>query len=198
MPRAKQRTPELRAHVLEQALALLARGGAAELTARRVAAAAGTSTPAVYELFGDKCGLVRAIFLEGFRRMRDAFDAVPPSPDARADVEALIHAFRAFAGANPALVEVMFARPFHHFRPGPDDVRAAMAANRAVLARIQRCIDEGLLHGDPADLAHVFMATIQGLVAAENAGRLGSTPESVERRFALAIDATLAGLAVRA
>ena len=67
MPRPKQRTPELRDHVLEVALAMLAAEGAQGLTARKVAVTAGTSTPAVYELFGDKGGLVRAVFFRGFQ-----------------------------------------------------------------------------------------------------------------------------------
>ena len=67
MPRAKQRTPELREHLLEVAIATLATDGVAGFTTRRVAERAGTSVPAVYELFVDKAGLVRAMFFEGFR-----------------------------------------------------------------------------------------------------------------------------------
>jgi AcrR family transcriptional regulator len=66
VPRPKQRTPALREHVLEVALALLAAEGVQGFTARKVASTAGTSTPAVYELFGDKGGLVREVFFHGF------------------------------------------------------------------------------------------------------------------------------------
>lgn len=66
MPRAKQRTPELREHLLEVAIATLAEDGFTGFTTRRVAERAGTSVPAVYELFVDKAGLVRAVFFEGF------------------------------------------------------------------------------------------------------------------------------------
>jgi len=44
----------LRDHVLSVAVGLLAREGVAGFTARSVAREAQTSTPAVYELFGDK------------------------------------------------------------------------------------------------------------------------------------------------
>jgi AcrR family transcriptional regulator len=67
MPRAKQRTPELRAHLLEVAIATLSEDGIVGLTTRRVAERAGTSMPAVYELFSNKAGLLRAMFFEGFR-----------------------------------------------------------------------------------------------------------------------------------
>ena len=70
MPRAKQRTPELRDRVLLHAVDLLARDGVAGFTARRIAREAATSIPAVYELFGDKAGLLREVFFEGFRLLR--------------------------------------------------------------------------------------------------------------------------------
>ena len=57
MPRAKQRTPELRDRLLEVAIATLSEEGIARFTTRRVAERAGTSVPAVYELFDDKAGL---------------------------------------------------------------------------------------------------------------------------------------------
>lgn len=60
VPRPKQRTPELRDEVLRVALTMLATDGVEGFTTRRVASGASTSVPAVYELFGDKAGLVAA------------------------------------------------------------------------------------------------------------------------------------------
>ena len=45
----------------------LAAEGMQGFTARKVASTAGTSTPAVYELVGDKGGLVREVFFHGFQ-----------------------------------------------------------------------------------------------------------------------------------
>jgi hypothetical protein len=59
MPRPKQRTPELRDRVLQVAVSTLNEDGLSGFTTRRVAEQAGTSVPAVYELFDDKAGLVR-------------------------------------------------------------------------------------------------------------------------------------------
>ena len=73
MPRAKQRTPELRDRVLGVAITTLGEEGIARFTTRRVAERAGTSVPAVYELFDDKAGLVRAMFFEGFRLLGDTY-----------------------------------------------------------------------------------------------------------------------------
>ncbi len=67
MPRAKQRTPELKERVVAVALDLLDEEGAAGFTARSLAARAETSAPALYELFGDKSGVVSELYFEGFR-----------------------------------------------------------------------------------------------------------------------------------
>ena len=195
MPRAKQRTPELRDRVLRVAVALLAREGAAQLTTRRVAEHAGTSTPAVYELFGDKAGLVREIFFEGFRMLRRQFDGLAESDDPRADLARVMQAFRAFIRENPVLAELMFLRRFTDFDPGPSERDAGRAVREFIVGRVQRCIDSGLFSGDAADLAHALVALTQGLAANEVAGWLGTSKASIERRWQLAIEAMLDGFA---
>ena len=193
MPRAKQRTPELRDRVLSVAVALLASEGAAQLTTRKVAEHAHTSTPAVYELFGDKSGLVREIFLEGFRMLRRWFDELAETDDPRADLVSLLQAFRGFIRANPVLAELMFLRRFTDFDPGPSDRKAGDAVRKFVVGRVFRCIDAGVLAGDATDIAHALVALTEGLAATEVAGWLGSSKASVERRWALAIEAVLDG-----
>ncbi|HEY6427659.1 MAG TPA: hypothetical protein VIX84_10530, partial [Acidimicrobiales bacterium] len=47
--------------------------------------------------------------------------------------------------------------------------------------------------GDETDLAHVFVALVQGMAFSEAAGRLGTSRPSVDRRWALALDALFAG-----
>ncbi len=194
MPRAKQRTPELRDRVLRIAVALLASEGAAQLTTRRVAEQARTSTPAVYELFGDKAGLVREIFFEGFRMLRRRFDEIGETDDARADLVRTLQAFRAFIRDNPVLSELMFLRRFTDFDPGPSDQRAGDAVRKFVIGHVRRCIDAGVLASDETDIAHALVALVQGLAATEIAGWLGTSKASVERRWALAIRAMLDGL----
>jgi AcrR family transcriptional regulator len=193
VPRAKQRTPELRDRVLRIAVDLLATGGAAQLTTRKVAEQAQTSTPAVYELFGDKAGLVREIFFEGFRMLRRRFDELADSDDPRADLTRVLQAFRAFIRANPVLAELMFLRRFTDFDPGPDDAQAGSAVRTFIVGHVRRCIDEGVLAGDATDIAHALVSLVQGLAATEIAGWLGSSRASVERRWERAIAAMLDG-----
>jgi AcrR family transcriptional regulator len=195
--------------VLDAALTSLADDGVAGLATRRVAARADTSAPAIYELFGDKSGLVRELFFEGFRRLGAELAAAgSPGPgpegvgvggaavgDPRAEVEAAFAVFRAFARRNPQLSLLMFSRPVAEFEPGPDERAAGATVRDEVIARIGRCVEAGVLRGDPRDIAHVLVAQAQGLSIQESAGWLGSSPESITRRWELAIRSLLDGLA---
>lgn len=195
MPRAKLRTPELRVRLVTGALDLLAEQGPAGLTARRAAEWAQTSPPAVYELFGDKGGLVREVFVEGWRMLAERLAAVPSTDDPVADLRELALAYRLFLAQHPALGEVLLARPFVDFDPAPHESAAGAAVRRRVVRAVRRCVDAGRLEGDPTDVAHVLVSLVQGLAASERTRRLGGSPASVERRWRLALDALLAGLA---
>jgi AcrR family transcriptional regulator len=195
VPRAKQRTPELRDHVLAVAIGLLARDGVAGFTARNVAREAQTSTPAVYELFGDKGGLIRELFFEGFRLLGQHLETFVETADPRADLIQIVELYRDFIRENRVLSEVMFAHPFTDFEASRTELRAAAAVRDFIVARVRRCIEAGLMHGDESDIALVLITLTEGLAAAENASRLGGSRESVDRRWRVAVDAMLDGLA---
>ncbi len=192
--RRKLRTPELKQRLTDAAVEVLSREGPGGFTTRGVAGAADTSTPAVYELFGDRAGLVREVFFEGFRVLRLQLAATPESDDPIADLRALGVAYRDFMNEKPQLAGVMFSRPFSDFDPGPSELAAGTSVRALIIGRVQRCVDAGTLAGDTTDIAHGLVALIQGLGEAEISRRLGTTRESVDRRWELAIDAMLAGL----
>jgi len=195
MPRAKQRTPALRGHLLDVAVDVLAAKDVAGFTTRRVAAEAGTSAPAVYELFGDKAGLIREVFFEGFRRLAAALEPIRPTDDPRADLLRTIASFRRFLHENPVLADVMFSRPFSDFSPGPEERAAGAGVRERVIETVRHNNAAGLMEGDPTDIAHAVLALVLGLAAAERTSRLGTSKASVNRRWKLAIDALLAGFA---
>lgn len=187
MPRPKQRTPELRAEVLTVAFAILDRDGVGGLTARGVASEAGTSVAAVYELFGDKAGLVREVFFEGFRQLGAELTTLPTTAAPRADLERLMLALRAFAQRHPVLWDVMFSQPFAAFEPSHEELAAGSVVREQVTARLQACIEAGLLQGRASDLAHVTLALAQGLARQETAGWLGRSARAAKRRWTLAV-----------
>ncbi len=194
MPRPKQRTPELRDRVLQVAVSTLNQDGVSGFTTRRVAEQAGTSLPAVYELFQDKSGLLRAVFFEGFRMLSHELLTVPETDDAVTDVQRLIPVFRRFCLDYPALARVMFSRPFQDFDPGPEEL-ASPSVREIFVGRITRCTDAGLLTGDPVDIAHVLLALAQGLAVQEGGRWLGKSKASVNRRWKVGVTGILQGFA---
>ena len=112
---------------------MLAVDGVGGFTTRKVAEQARTSPPAVYELFGDKAGLVRKVFFEGFRLLGGRFARLRESDDPRADLLRAVQVFRVFVRDDPALAQVMFSRPFADFDPGPAELEAGAATREFIV-----------------------------------------------------------------
>jgi AcrR family transcriptional regulator len=189
MPRPRKRDyAELRRDLIDTAGRLLAQEGPATLTTRRVAQETGMSTMAVYRLFGDKAGLVREMFLEGFQRLTEAFAAVERTDDPVADLLALGRAYRANARANPHLYELMFGRPVPEFQPDAQTGEQIRPTFDALVAAVARCLAEGAFaRAEPHDVAVQLNAMAHGLSSLELRGALGDEDEASahwERAFA--------------
>lgn len=127
---------EMRAHIIQSAARLLREGGAAAVTTRRAADAAGVQPPTIYRLFGDKDGLLDAI-AEHVMALHVADKAAHADED---PIEALRSGWRAqidFGLSNPELIRLMNARP---------GTSPAIEAGIEVLqGRIRRLATAGLL-----------------------------------------------------
>src|SRR3954468_7173040 len=89
VPRPKIHDASVRTELIEAAARLLADEGAHALSTRRIAREVGTSTTAIYSLLGSKEQVIRAVYLEGFRRLADRQNAMVRTPDPEADLRAL-------------------------------------------------------------------------------------------------------------
>src|SRR4051812_44223716 len=165
VPRARQRTNDLRERGVATAVAVLTEEGVNGLTTRNVARRANASVPAVYEVFGDKAGLVREVFFHGFRLLGDALSEPPPPDDPHEALMRLADDYRAFVVANPVLAQVMFSRPFADFDPTTAEDEAGVKVRRIFVDRVQAAVDAGVIAGDPADVALVLFALLDGLAA---------------------------------
>lgn len=162
------RSGDLTERLVDEAARLLVEHGPAGLSLRRLAAAVGVSTMPVYTLFGDKAGLLAAMYREGFRRLADALAAAPRTGDPLADLSALGLAYRRAALASPHLYGLMFGRPIPGFSPDGQARAEADAAYRPLVDAVERCRRAGLVAGPSAErvAAHLW-AVAHGMVSLE-------------------------------
>ncbi|MGD9879553.1 MAG: TetR/AcrR family transcriptional regulator [Reyranella sp.] len=172
MGRPKEHDEATRATLLEAAEGLLAEGGPDVLSVRRVSDAAGTSTRAVYSLFGSKDGLLRALYQSMFRDLRRRVLAVPETRDPVADLVGVgVEAFRAQALAHPHLFRLAFEWPKRRTTTTDEDRQEAWAAFEALLTRVKRVgPPRGLGDEEARRLAVGFHALCQGLASGELGG----------------------------
>ena len=130
----------------------MAEGGPAAFSVRAVAGEAGTTTRAVYALFGSADSLlVDALAQAAFEFLADGIDKLEPTDDAVADlVNVGVHVFRRLVIEHPALYRIAFQRIVHNLRPGPELTAARERAFAALLGRVERLRDAGGLGGREA------------------------------------------------
>ncbi|MEQ6897091.1 TetR-like C-terminal domain-containing protein [Microbacterium sp. KR10-403] len=161
----------LRSRLLAAATDLVEHNGVAAIALREVAAAADTSTSAVYTLFGGKTQLVAAVMDAAFASFGAAQRAAAPD-----GLRALGIAYRTWALAHPELYRMMFSAPGASAPDEgsggadrePDASDLAMAPLQEAIARAQRA-------GGMADVPVGIAATaiwgqVHGIVSLQLAG----------------------------
>src|SRR5690242_14561611 len=114
------RTPsaDIERELLTAAEAVLVRDGPGGLTVRAVAAEAGIAPMGVYNRLGGKDGLVDALLIRGFDRLRVTVDktlaATADEPDMRDRLLACAASYRRFALDNPHFYAIMFEDAIPH------------------------------------------------------------------------------------
>src|SRR5215470_5518344 len=103
------RTPsaDVERELLTAAEAVLVRDGPGGMTVRAVAAEAGIAPMGVYNRLGGKDGLVDALLIRGFDRLRAAIEA-GREPDMLARLRSCGRRYREFALTNPNFYAIMF------------------------------------------------------------------------------------------
>jgi AcrR family transcriptional regulator len=158
--------------LLEAAERIVGTEGLDALSVRRVAFEVGTTTRAVYSLFGSKDGLVSALGTRAFTLLADTLDALPATGDPAHDlVEAGVLVFRRFALERPTL----FALGYLGTGVPPALARSFRTAQEVALgrlhARIGRLAAVGRLgQRSVADAGIEFDALCEGLVKRELCG----------------------------
>lgn len=166
--------PQIPAALVEAAAHILAEDGAAALSTRRLAAAVGTSTMAVYTHFGGMDDLVRAMVHEGFARLNKRMTAVGTSADPVADVVALGLAYRRNATENAHMYAVMFGSSgLGGFALTNEDRQHGRYTLEILVEAVTRCMSSGRFRPDDAQVvAHQMWLAVHGLATLEMGGYL--------------------------
>jgi AcrR family transcriptional regulator len=167
--------PVDRRRILDVASRLLTEEGAAGLTMRALAAAAGTSTMVLYSRFGGREALMDALLAEGFSRFADALGAVS-RPDPREHLLELGRAYRRFALENPTYFRLMWggAAPAPATGSTQAHGQRAFAALLHAVTRVLAQDDRPARDAEP--LAHCLWSAVHGFVALELAGAAPAGP----------------------
>jgi AcrR family transcriptional regulator len=172
MGRPKEHDERTAHALLEAAEALVQTGGADAVSVRRVADEVGTSTRAVYSLFGSKEGLLAALGTRAWELVGEGLDQLPITNDPAQDLVkfgAVI--FRDFAINHPSMFRIAVQRTV-----GPRELDEAfrptrIQALRGLRGRVERLAQAGLLNGRSVrDVIRQFHALCEGLAALELRG----------------------------
>lgn len=167
------RTPsaDVERELLAAAEAVLVRAGPAGLTVRAVAAQAGIAPMGVYNRLGGKDGLIDALLIKGFDRLRDTVEqGLDPAagPDLLARFYACGLRYREFALANPHFYAIMFEEGILKDRDNPDVLEHATGAFGALVRIVELSAAAGVIAAlDPMEAAQQIWSALHGAVALE-------------------------------
>ena len=165
MPRPRLHDDGLRLRLLEQAGRTVTAAGIGALSLRSLASDAGTSTTAVYSLFGGKPGLLRALYEESFAGFGASQRAVPVTGDTVADLAALGRAYWSWARQHPDLYAVLFSAALAQLEPTPQQAAAAASTIEPLAGLVHHAIASGVMAGDPDTITFAIWAAVHGAVS---------------------------------
>jgi AcrR family transcriptional regulator len=171
--------------------------GPAAVSVRRVADDVGTSTRAVYSVFGSKDGLLVALATRGFDLLAADIQSLPVTAD---PVEDLVLAgavvFRGFVTKHPALFRISFQREAVTAEVVARFDDARRAALSQLIARLERLPSAaGKRAETSAQAAVYFHAMCEGLAAIELRGAI--SPQDADLLWRDGLRALLHGLGGR-
>lgn len=157
----------LRAELLDTAIAQLRDTAAEDLSLRALARSVGVSQTAPYRHFADKGELLAAMATHGYRCLLDALRKAgnDAGDNPREQLFAFAHAYVDYAASNPQLFKLMFGPAVQPAEKYPELRQASRDTFALVQDILQRGVDQGLFAplDDTAYLANSAWSSIYGL-----------------------------------
>ena len=166
----------LRRGILTEASERMRDAGPEGLSLRSLATSQGTSTTAVYTMFGGKNGLLAAVGAEADSELAAAQRQVLGGRGPLEDLRMLARAYRLWAVSNPGLYDLV--------------IRERHTPHDALLEVVDALVDEGIFRNAPiVDVASSVWASLHGIVALEIAAWPGAP--SSETYFEMQVTAVM-------
>jgi AcrR family transcriptional regulator len=194
----RPRTPssDIERELVAAADAVLVRDGPGGVTVRAVAAQAGIAPMGVYNRLGGKDGLVDALLIRGFDKLRAAL-AEGDEPDQLERLRSCGMRYRRFALENQHYYAIMFEAAIPHEPGSPEVAEHAAAAFGELVRNVEMAAAAGgIAPPDPREAAQQLWSSVHGAVALELKG-LVLTPDP-EATYRATLQTLLRGLAPQA
>lgn len=172
MGRPKEHGKATRKVLLAEAERLIDEGGPDALSLRAVADEAGTTTRAVYSLFGSKDGLMVAVAMQAFAYLTTGMKRSPETDDPAVDLINMgTKMYRRFVRKHRAVYRLAFQRIAPGLPLGPEFFEARAKTWKLLEAKVGRLGEAGLLGTRSVTQAAVeFNVVCEGLANAELRG----------------------------
>lgn len=191
-PRSRTPSADVEPALVDAAERVLVRGGPGAVTVRAVATEAAVAPMGIYNRLGGKDGLIEALLIRGFDRLRAAA-AHHGETDPGERLRASGVRYRRFALDNPQFYAVMFTDAIPHTLESPQLDEHAGAAFGELVGHVQYAISgRAIAAGDPLEIAQQLWGAIHGAVLLELLGMVQS-PDPEATYLAL-LDTMLRGL----
>ncbi|MEV3971324.1 TetR/AcrR family transcriptional regulator [Streptomyces sp. NPDC050698] len=155
--------------LLQAAERAIEHSGPEAISIRGVASEVGTTTRAVYSLFGSKQGLVAALAAHAFDLLRTGMEQLPETSAPEEDLVEAGLVIRWLAVEHPALFRLVFRNTVDpSMRSQPAVCSSSAQAYAALKARVARLVTADLLDATDVDEATLyFRAFCDGLAGLE-------------------------------
>ena len=172
-PRTRTPSADMRSALLGAAANILEAEGADALSVRRIATEAGVAPMGVYNHFDGKHGIIEALWIEGFDRLRTTLEALRSIDDAGQALVAGIDRYRRLALDHPTSYRLMFLGAIPGFEPSADAAWSAALSFEALVANVRRAMDaRAITPGDSVQTAQIIWAAVHGWVSLELDGMI--------------------------
>jgi AcrR family transcriptional regulator len=194
MGRPREHDERTAAALLSAAERIVQAEGPGALSVRSVASEVGTTTRAVYSVYGSKDGLFAALGAHAFHLLREGLEQMAPTDDPVADLVTAGLMFRRFAVEHPALFAIGVQRDVPGVPEWQPVCDAADEAWAQLAPRVERLGDR--LGGRTAAQAMLqFHALCEGLATIELRG--ARSPLDFERLWRDGLSALIRGFVTR-